>query len=40
MNVGFFNYRGVEEGFQYESLLFVNYVIENALVATQEMAQK
>ena len=40
MNVGFFDFAGVEEGFQYESLLFVNYMIENALSATQEMAQK
>ena len=40
MSVGFFRFKGVEEGFQYESLLFVNYVIENALIETQEMAQK
>lgn len=31
MNVMFFNLPGVEEGFQYESLLFVNYVIESSL---------
>ena len=30
MNVLFFDLKGVEEGFQYESLLYVNYVIESS----------
>ena len=39
MNVGIFDFKGVEEGFQYESLVFVNYLIENAIAETQKMAQ-
>lgn len=35
MNVAFFYFSGVEEGFQYESLLFVNYLIEASLAQTQ-----
>ncbi len=31
MNVAFFNLDGVEEGFQYESLLFVNYLLETCI---------
>lgn len=31
MNVAFFRFDAVEEGFQYESLLFVNYLIESSL---------
>ena len=40
MNVAFFYFDGVEEGFQYESLLFVNYLIEAALAETQATQQK
>ena len=38
MNVAFFRFDGVEEGFQYESLVFVNYVIENAIEETNKTA--
>ena len=31
MNVAFFDLEGVEEGFQYESLLFVNYLLETCI---------
>ena len=34
MNVAFFRFDAVEEGFQYESLLFVNYLIESSLEQT------
>ena len=34
MNVAFFHFNEVEEGFQYESLLFVNFIIENSLAET------
>ncbi|MBQ8394424.1 MAG: hypothetical protein IJX49_02500 [Clostridia bacterium] len=33
MNVAFFDMEGVEEGFQYESLLFVNYLLETCIQA-------
>ena len=29
MNIALFDLKGVEEGFQYESLLYINYVIES-----------
>lgn len=40
MNVAFFYFPGVEDGFQYESLLFVNYLVENVLGQTQAGGQK
>ena len=33
MNVAFFDLQGVEEGFQYESLLFVTYLLDACLAA-------
>lgn len=39
MNVAFFRLPGVADGFQYESLLFVNFIIENALAQTQATTQ-
>lgn len=39
MSVAFFKFAGVEDGFQYESLLFVNYLIENALIETENIAK-
>ncbi len=35
MNVMLFKFAGVETSFEYESLLYVNYIIRNALSATQ-----
>lgn len=36
MNVAFFRFDAVEEGFQYESLLFVNYLIESSLANAED----
>ena len=35
MNVMLFKFSGVESSFEYESLLYINYIIRNALSATQ-----
>lgn len=35
MNVMLFKFAGVETSFEYESLLYINYIIRNALSATQ-----
>lgn len=40
MNVAFFDFPGVEEGFQYESLLMVNYLVGNVLNQNQAQADK